>query len=389
MSDYYRQKEHEEASEANQRALQDKKLAQEEIWIRQGIKARRTRNEGRVRALKALREEVKTRRNKQTNSQMNMASMSSSGKIVAELNSVAKTYGDKKLFSNLDMTIIRGDRLGILGNNGSGKSTLVKVLLGQLKPDTGTVKLGTKLNIAYFDQRREDINLDKTVFDNVADGHQYVSIDDRQVHVMSYLQQYLFTADRTRQPASALSGGELSRLALAKLFAKPFNLLVMDEPTNDLDMETLDVLENQLAEYQGTLILISHDRKFIDNCVSTVIHLDGRGNTSQCVGGYSDWSDKFRQTSVKKNKSSSNKTEKPKERKNKPNKLSYNEQRELDSLPDLIEQQETALAELQAQMSEPGFTKLSHTESDTFYKTMATVEAKIDQLYQRWEELAQ
>ena len=386
LTAYYRQKEHEEAAEANHIAEQDKKLAQEEIWIRQGIKARRTRNEGRVRALQALREEVKARRNKLATSQMTMSGMNTSGKLVAELSGVSKSFTNKTLFTDLDMTISRGDRLGILGNNGTGKSTLVKIILGELAADTGSVRLGTKLDIAYFDQKRSDIDLNKSVVDNIADGHQYVSIGERQVHVMSYLQQYLFSPDRARQPASALSGGELSRLSLAKLMARPFNLLVMDEPTNDLDMETLEVLENQLAEYKGTLILISHDRKFIDNTVTSVIHLDGEGGTSQCVGGYTDWVVKFKsaavavtETKAKKDKADA----KPKAR----NKLSYHQQRELDQLPDQIETLEAELTQLQEVSMTPDFVKLSHVDTENHYTRMAEVEAEINTLYERWEEL--
>ena len=284
------------------------------------------------------------------------------------------------------MTISRGDRLGILGNNGTGKSTLVKIILGELSTDTGSVRLGTKLDIAYFDQKRSDIDLEKSVVDNLADGHQYVTIGERQVHVMSYLQQYLFSPDRSRQPASALSGGELSRLSLAKLMARPFNLLVMDEPTNDLDMETLEVLENQLAEYKGTLILISHDRKFIDNTVTSVIHLDGKGGTTQCVGGYSDWSDKFKQSSesAKVTKPKKDRVDtKPKQQ----NKLSYHQQRELDQLPDQIENLEAELSQLQDDSMAPDFVKLSHVDTQNHYTRMAEAESEINRLYERWDEL--
>lgn len=388
LSAYYRQKEHEEAAESNQTAEQDKKLAREEVWIRQGIKARRTRNEGRVRALKALREEVKQRRNKLSTSQMAMSGMSASGKLVAELDSVSKSFSDKHLFQNLTLTISRGDRLGILGNNGTGKSTLVKVILGELVTDTGSVRLGTKLEIAYFDQKRSDIDLEKSVFDNLADGHQYVTIGERQVHVMSYLQQYLFTPDRSRQPASALSGGELSRLSLAKMMSRPFNLLIMDEPTNDLDMETLEVLENQLTEYKGTLILISHDREFIDNTVTSVIHLDGVGGTTQCVGGYTDWADKFKNNASQIKATKKKKTHQVQQAK-RSNKLSYNEQRELNQLPDQIESMEAELAELQNDIMSPKLSSLSHSDSEQHYKKMAALEAQINTLYERWDELTQ
>ena len=384
---YFKQKEHEEASEANRVALEDKKLAQEEAWIRQGIKARRTRNEGRVRALKALREQVSSRRVKQAQSQMSGIKHQASGKLVTELTEVSKAFSDKSLFEGLDLLLIRGDRLGILGDNGTGKSTLVKIILGEIAPDTGNVRLGTKLDIAYFDQRRDDIDLDKSVFDNVADGHQYVDIDGREVHVMSYLQQYLFAPDRARTPARALSGGELSRLALAKLMAKPFNLLIMDEPTNDLDMETLEVLENHLTEYQGSLILISHDRNFIDNTVSSVIHLDGMGNYTQTVGGYSDWAQKHRSKpqSVKKNKTTHTQDTESTTVKHK---LSYNEQRELAMLPERIEAKEAEYESLERAISEPDFVSKPHQETTQIYQNLAALEQQISALYTRWEDLS-
>ena len=404
LNAYFKQKEHEQASETNRIALEDKKLAQEETWIRQGIKARRTRNEGRVRALKALREQVSNRRIKQTQSQMSGIKHQASGKLVAELTDVSKTFSEQCLFNSLNLLLMRGDRLGILGDNGSGKSTLIKIILGELQPDTGSVRLGTKLNIAYFDQRRDDIDLNKSVFDNIADGHQYVDIDDRQVHVMSYLQQYLFPPERARTPARALSGGELSRLALAKLMASPFNLLIMDEPTNDLDMETLEVLENHLADYKGTLILISHDRDFIDNTVSNVLHLSGHGAVSQCVGGYSDWASKYRdqaglsqntQTITKKQATTKQVTIKQVTTKeatikpeNKSQKLTYNDQRELDQLPDKIESAEASYEQLQQLISEPDFATKPHEESAKIYQQLADLEQHISQLYERWEALS-
>ncbi len=390
LSAYFKQKEHEEASEQNALAQQDKKLAQEEVWIRQGIKARRTRNEGRVRALQALREQVRARRHKLSSADISLTSGESSGKLVVELQGVCKSFSNKTLFRDLNLMLLRGDRLGILGDNGTGKSSLIKVMLGELEPDAGSVRLGTRLDVAYFDQKRSDIDLDKSVFDNVADGHDYVTVATRQVHVMSYLQQYLFSPDRVRQPARALSGGELSRLSLAKLMSKPFNLLVMDEPTNDLDMETLEVLENQLADYDGTLILISHDRKFIDNTVSTVLHLDGKGNVNQCVGGYSDWVDKFKPQPTSKRSQDSKKSAQQIQSKNKVvrKKLSYHEQRELDKLPEKIELLETELLAIQQQLTTPEFSQLDHKETDKIYRQLADLEANINSAYERWEELS-
>lgn len=387
---YYKQKEHEEASEANEIARMDKKLAQEETWIRQGIKARRTRNEGRVRALKALRKQVQSRRSKQGSSQIELAEASRSGKLVFSLENVSKSFEDICLFRDLNLKLMKGDRLGVLGSNGTGKSTLLKLMLGELKPDSGTVKMGTNLEIAYFDQSKEGIDLNKTVFENIADGNDYVQIGSKPVHVMGYLQNYLFAPNRSRSPASSLSGGELSRLMLARLMTKPFNLLVMDEPTNDLDLETLEILESQLAQYQGTLIIISHDRQFIDNTVTSVIHLDGMGNVSENVGGYSDWlarQQKIQETTYVKKKTQEKNPATSQKPKQQSIKLSYKDQREFDALPDIIDRLESELDDLQQQTSTETFYQQSHEVIDEHFKLIAKLENEIGEKYERWEEL--
>jgi ATP-binding cassette subfamily F protein uup len=389
LSTFYKLKEVEEATEARERERLDKKLAQEEVWIRQGIKARRTRNEGRVRALKALRKQVANRRDKQGKSQMQLNQGKSSGKRVFDIENLSKSYSGRVLFSNFDLMLQKGDRLGILGPNGSGKTTLLKIMLGKESPNSGIVKMGTELQVAYFDQSREMIDLDKTVFDNIADGNQYVQIGDKAIHVMSYLQNYLFSPNRARSPASALSGGEFSRLMLAKLMTQPFNLLILDEPTNDLDLETLEILESQLADYTGTLIVISHDRQFIDNTVSTVIHLDGKGNVTEAVGGYSDWYAKYGQRPETATSTTTEQTQ-PKQtiQTRKATKLTYNDQRELEQLPAKIEQLESELEQLHEQTAQPDFYSQDHATIDNHFKSVARLEAQIENAYERWEILS-
>ena len=275
--------------EARHNALFDKKLSQEEAWIRQGIKARRTRNEGRVRALKALREQYRERRNRSANARLALDGGEQSGKLVFEAEDVSLSFGEHRVINKLSTTILRGDRVGIIGPNGAGKSTLIKVLLGELQPDSGQVRRGTRQQVAYFDQQREQLDTDKSVMDNVADGSQHVLVNGRDRHVASYLRDFLFPPERLQSPVSTLSGGERNRLLLARLFAKPANLLVMDEPTNDLDVETLELLEELLMEYQGTLLLVSHDRAFLDNVITSSLVFEGEGVIGEYVGGYSDW----------------------------------------------------------------------------------------------------
>src|SRR5690606_18635616 len=277
------------ADEARLNALFDKKLAEEEAWIRQGIKARRTRNEGRVRALKALRLERSQRRELQGKASFTLASGDQSGKLVAELDNVSYRYGDKPILQNFSTRIMRGDRIGLIGANGAGKSTLLKIILGELQPQSGSVRLGTNLQIAYFDQLRDQLDLDKGAVDNVAEGREFIDLNGQSRHIYSYLSDFLFTGERARTPLRALSGGERNRVLLARLFSKPANLLVLDEPTNDLDVETLELLEELLTAYEGSVLLVSHDRAFLNNLVTSVIAFEGLGQVKEYVGGYDDW----------------------------------------------------------------------------------------------------
>jgi len=320
--------------------LFDKKLAQEEVWIRQGIKARRTRNEGRVRALKAMRDERRERRDRTGTANFAVEDASRSGKIVAELKNVSKQFDGKPVISDFSTLIRRGDRIGIVGANGAGKSTLVKILLGELAADSGEIQLGTKLEIAYSDQLRGHLDPEKNLIDNVCEGADFIEINGRRRHAISYLGDFLFSPDRVRMPVRALSGGEQNRAVLAKLFSKPANMLVLDEPTNDLDIETLELLEEILLNFEGTVLLVSHDREFMDNVVTSLIVLDGKGGVIERIGGYSDWEAKGGSllepaaTEPDKNRPASESVEKTpvagkKEAKPATRKLSYKEQREL------------------------------------------------------------
>ncbi|EIL95638.1 ATP-binding cassette domain-containing protein, partial [Rhodanobacter sp. 115] len=288
-ANYLRRREERLHAESQANALFDKKLAQEEVWIRQGIKARRTRNEGRVRALKALRVERAERRNLGGNVKMNAANAQASGKKVIDLEHITQAYDGRVLIDDLSTTIMRGDRIGIVGPNGAGKSTLLKIMLGELKPQRGEVTLGTSLEIAYFDQHRAQLDDRLNALDNVAEGREFIELNGQRKHIIGYLQDFLFSPERARAPITRLSGGERNRLLLAKLFAQPSNLLIMDEPTNDLDIETLELLEELLTDYQGTLLLVSHDRAFLDNVVSSTLVLEGEGRVGEYVGGYTDW----------------------------------------------------------------------------------------------------
>ncbi len=381
---YYQRKQEQLEIEDRENKLFDKKLAQEEVWIRQGIKARRTRNEGRVRDLKELRKQRAARRKVKGDASFNIETVSNSGKLVAELVNVSKTFDTTTVINSFSTRIIKGDKIGILGDNGSGKSTLLKLILGKLSADSGEIRLGTNLDIAYFDQTREQINAEMTVGENIADGNEYILINGKQRHVISYLQDFLFTPDRIRTPAKALSGGEFSRLMLAKLFSKSNNLLVLDEPTNDLDLATLELLEQQIADYRGTLLLVSHDRAFIDNTVTSLICLDGTGNISEFIGGYTDWltyQKKF-EKEVKRADTVIKKT--PVKTKVK---LSYKDQRELDLLPDMILKLEDKIAELQTQINQPDFFSKGNETVQRIIAELATDEEKLIELYDRWEVL--
>jgi ATP-binding cassette subfamily F protein uup len=381
----------------------DKKLAQEEVWIRQGIKARRTRNEGRVRALEAMREEFKARRHVQGNARMQLNTAEDSGKIVMELEGITHGYGDKTLIRNFSTKVLRGDKIGLVGPNGAGKSTLLKILLGRLTPDQGKFKIGTKIELAYFDQLRADLDGEKTVIENLADSGDYIEVNGKPRHVISYLQDFLFTPDRLRQPVKALSGGEQNRLILARLFSKPANLLVLDEPTNDLDLETLELLEELLLEYQGTLLLVSHDRAFLDNVVQSCIVFEGKGKVGRYVGGYQDWVNHGGVFSsddgsaapdaygAKPQAAPAAKTEaKPavaaKAPDNKP-KLSYKLQRELEQLPAEIDKLEQQIAALEQQTADPAFYQQPHSATAPVLQQLSDAQVKLEQLFERWQEL--
>ena len=389
---YLIKKEEALAIEADHNAKFDKRLAQEEVWIRQGIKARRTRNEGRVRALQAMRREYDERRKVQGKVNLNLETAERSGKLVVEVENASVGYDDKLIIRDFSTRIQRGDRIGIIGPNGAGKTTLLKLLLGELKPTQGTVTLGTKLEIAYFDQQRAVLDPDKTVMDNLNSGSDTVTINGREKHVISYLQDFLFPPQRVRSPVSSLSGGERNRLLLARLFTQPANLLVMDEPTNDLDVETLELLEELLGEYKGTLLLVSHDRVFLDNVVTRTLVFEGQGTVNDYVGGYDDWLRQRQQPSTKATaKTTATKLPKPNDEKpalpGKAKKLSYKAQRELDGLPARLEALEAEQASLQAQIGEPAFYQ---QDKDTVAETLAQLERvgnELELCFARWEAL--
>ena len=373
------------AEEETQNALFDKKLAQEEVWIRQGIKARRTRNEGRVRALKKLREERSKRRQRTGTAKMQIQDAENSGKIVIEAENISYTYADDLdlIIKDFNLTVMRGDKIGIIGPNGVGKSTLINLLLGRLQPNSGTVKFGTNLEIAFFDQLRTELKMNLTTQENVAGGSDQVVINGRKKHVISYLQDFLFAPDRARTPITKLSGGERNRLLLAKLFATPSNMLVMDEPTNDLDIETLELLEELVMNYQGTLLLISHDRAFIDSVVSSTLVFEN-GTVNEYVGGYDDW---LRQRPTIENKKKPDQKKIQKEEKIVEKKLSFKDQKELDQLPKKIEELDQKIAALHAEMGDADFYNNDQTIIDEKSNELAELEKELSQAYKRWEEL--
>jgi ATP-binding cassette subfamily F protein uup len=363
----------------------DKKLAQEEVWIRQGIKARRTRNEGRVRALEKLRAERSQRRNVVGNVDMKMATAERSGKLVAEAIDVSFAYEGKTLIRNLTTTIIRGDKIGIIGPNGVGKTTLLKLLLGKLQPTSGTIKIGTAQSVAYFDQLRAQLDETATVIDNVSPGRDSVEINGRQKHIIGYLQDFLFSPERARSPVKVLSGGERNRLLLAKLFSMPANILVMDEPTNDLDVETLELLEELLMEFSGTLLLVSHDREFINNVVTSTLVFEGDGKVGDYPGGYDDWQRQKKSVAVSEKKPATKKSDSGKNKTEK--KRSYKQQRELETLPLSIEKLETEIERMQLEMTQPEFFQRSKQEIGLFQEQLTIKQDELRQYYARWEEL--
>jgi len=376
--------------ETNQNAEFDKKLAEEEVWIRQGVKARRTRNEGRVRALEQLRRERAQRRNVQGTSKMTLERGDASGKKVIEVNDISFGYGDRQIIKHFSTLIQRGDKIGLIGANGAGKSTLLKLLLKQLEPSSGAVEQGTRLEIAYFDQLRDQLDPEMTVVDTIADGNDFIEIAGNRRHVMSYLGDFLFAPARARSPVKSLSGGEKNRLLLARLFTKPSNLIVMDEPTNDLDLETLELLEEKLVDFDGTLLLVSHDRAFLDNVVTSVFVLDGSGEVDEFVGGYSDWINHAKQVkqaeTVKVSKQEKPAAQTP-PRSGAKKKLSFKEQQELDKLPELIGELETKQAELNRQISAPEFYKKDQAIVAKTLDELKQIDAELERVYQRWDEL--
>ncbi|MES9811433.1 MAG: ATP-binding cassette domain-containing protein [Candidatus Thiodiazotropha sp.] len=373
--------------QANQRF--DKRLAQEEVWIRQGIKARRTRNEGRVRALKAMRQERQQRRDRQGRVKMRIDAGERSGKLVVEVEDIGYAWEEKPVVRDLTTTILRGDRVGVIGPNGCGKTTLLNLLLGELRPDSGRVKLGTQLQVAYFDQLRGQLDEESSVQDNVGGGSDKVEVGGKSRHIIGYLQDFLFTPERARSPVKALSGGERNRLLLAKLFTKPANVLVLDEPTNDLDVETLELLEELLSDYPGTLLLVSHDREFLDNAVTSCLVFEGEGRVAEYVGGFSDWEAhaRARQPAESKPKSGSGVKSVPERPKKKSEKLSYKDQRELDALPQRIEALEARLDELQTSLGDPDLYRTQGERVAELQQQMSVVQLELDQAYERWETL--
>ena len=404
---YLRRKDEALANEASDRARFDKRLAEEEVWLRQGVKARRTRNEGRVKALMAMRTERAARREQIGNVDLQAAIADAradpSGKLVIDVDDISKSYDGKAVISGFSSRIMRGDRIGLIGPNGAGKTTLLRMLLGELKPDTGEVRIGANVQIAYYDQQREQLDPERTVFDTVGDGNDTVTVNERTRHVHGYLQDFLFPPERAQSPVKALSGGERNRLLLARLFTRPANLLVLDEPTNDLDLETLELLESQLAEWPGTLLLVSHDRAFLNNVVTSTFVFEGEGRVQEFVGGYEDWlrqrdaaARQARQvrikpdttgtttgtTAVKKPETASIKAETVKVKK-----LSYKERMELESWPARIEALETEQRDLHAQIAGPAFYKEGKEAIAAALARQAAIDRELIGAYARWHEL--
>ncbi|MBA6339901.1 ATP-binding cassette domain-containing protein [Colwellia sp. MB02u-10] len=391
---YIEQKAHDLQVESQQNSLFDKKLAEEEVWIRQGVKARRTRNEGRVRALEKLRGERQARREVRNQSTMNITQGDRSGKLVFEAEDITIAFDDKVIIKNLDLLITRNDRIAFIGANGTGKSTLIKMIMGNLEATSGKMRSGVNLDIAYFDQHREALDLNQTVQEIVGEGKQDVVVNGKPRHVLGYLQDFLFSPKRARTPVRALSGGEKNRLLLARLFLRPSNLLILDEPTNDLDIETLELLEEVVANYAGTVILVSHDRDFVNNCVNSCLYFDGTGHVSQIVGGYDDVDDYL--AYKEKQRESATKAvvkvavaEKSDSKVNTPvkKKRSFKEKTELENLPGIIDELETSIADMQEKVNHADFFSQSQEQSNNILNQLAINESKLEVAYARWQEL--
>ena len=391
---FLRFREEQLAAEDTANKLFDKKLAEEEVWIRKGIKARRTRNEGRVRALQAMRETRKRRRESLGKAKFKANVSENSGKVVAELTNVSHSFGNKTIIDNFSTTILRGDRIGIVGGNGAGKTTLLKILLNKLSPDEGKVKLGTKMEIAYFDQLREHLDMEKNLVDNVSDGGDFIEINGKSKHVISYLSEFLFTPDRIRTPAKALSGGEQNRAILAKVFSKPANVLVLDEPTNDLDIETLELLEDILIKFEGTILLVSHDRKFMDNVVTSLMVFESNGKINEYVGGYSDWSikggklQKVGESKAKADKARGKNLNQENQIKHETTKRKSREHdKEIRRILLLIEKLELEQSQLEKILSGPNFYEDSKENIERTLQKFAENKKDLEITYERWEQL--
>ncbi len=384
------------SEEAKHNALFDKKLAQEEVWIRKGIKARRTRNEGRVRALESMRDDRKARREKTGNANFSLESSGNSGKLVAELKRVSFAWQDEPIINDFTCSILRGDRIGFVGPNGAGKSTLLKLILGELEATSGNIRLGTNLKIAYFDQLRDQLDLDKNAVDNIAEGREIIEVNGTSKHIISYLSDFLFTGERARTPVRALSGGERNRVLLAKLFSKPANILVLDEPTNDLDVETLELLEEVLTAFSGTVLLVSHDRAFLNNIVSSIIALEGQGNVREYIGDYDDWQ---RQGGRWHSAETAISTSAPKQETApqlimddnvtapKKTKVSYKLQREFNELPGKIESFEAEISVLEKASCKSDFYNQTQPKVDECLAALTLAQEQLEVCFERWAEL--
>jgi ATP-binding cassette subfamily F protein uup len=386
--DYLRRKDEALRAEEQQNALFDKRLAQEEAWIRKGIEARRTRNQGRVERLYKLREEDRARRRLPGQVKLAVQEAERSGKLVVEAEGVSFARGERQLVRNFSTTLLRGDKIGIIGPNGAGKTTLLNLLLGKLAPDSGRLRAGTNLQVAYFDQLRAALDENKPVYENIGDGKEFIEIDGSRLHVMSYLQNFLFAPDRARSPVKALSGGERSRLLLARLFAQPSNLLVLDEPTNDLDVETLDLLEERLAEYGGTVLLVSHDREFLDNVVTRCLVFEGGGRIGEYVGGYQDWvRQRPEKTAPKVETKAAAPVAAPKPAPKPAARLGYKEQRELAALPGQIEKLEAEQEQLSAELGDGSIYQRDQRRALAVQERLSAIARELGHAYARWEEL--
>ncbi len=393
FANYIKLKEKALEDEEASNALFDKKLAQEEVWIRQGVKARRTRNEGRVRALKLMREERAKRVKRENKAHIQIDASVKSGRKVITVRNVSHGYNGKTLINNCSLKIMRGDRIGLIGNNGVGKSTLLRIFLGEIEPDQGTAKLGTNLEIAYFDQLRQDLEMGKTIAENIGEGKDYISLNGKQRHVIGYLKNFLFSPKRAMTPIKALSGGERNRVVLAKLFTKPANLLILDEPTNDLDVEMLEVLEQRLVEYAGTLILVSHDREFLDNVVTSTLVFEENGKVQEYLGGYQDWARRGKQlleadSPVRKiGDQTQDSLHEDKQKARKAKKLSYKLQRELDELPIKIDGLEKTIKQLTDEVEMSDFYQQPYEKSKRTLESLSTNQDELERAMTRWAEL--